>query len=209
MEFNIFSIIICLILVGWIFSSVKLLLSIKQFDWTTLTKVLATVCLAVGVIGFMGPSLISTTHFGVSTSFEWPIGHSDSALKYPNGDMVVAHEPTGRVQVYNESLQFQRGWSVNGNGGVFELFPVDESSFYIYTARNNMKYHYNLNGQLISSQTYSGNLPQKSKHLVSVSIPTAIYLEIFTHPFKSWFIAAIGMFLLFITDKFEKPRSKK
>jgi len=80
---------------------------------------------------------------------------------------------------------------------------------YIFTARGDLKYHYDLNGKLLSSQKYTGAYPKDSPELVSVSIPTPVYLQVFTHPFASWFVAAFGMFLLFITGEARGQKPNK
>lgn len=121
----------------------------------------------------------------------------------------MPHEPSGRVQVYDQSLQFIRGWAVSAGGGSFKLLPAEKTSFYIFTARGGMMYHYDLNGNLISSQKYSGSYPKDSADLVSVSIPTPVYLQVFTHPFASWLVSAFGMLLLFITGAAWNKKTNK
>lgn len=198
-----------MMLAVWIIQAVRLAFSQKGFTWKTVLNFLASACLIVGAVGFFGLALSATAGLGLSKSFEWPIGNTDSALKYFDGSIVVPHEPSGRVQIYDQSLQFVRGWPVSAGGGSFTLFPAEESTFYIFTARGGMKYHYDLNGHLISSQKYSGSYPKDSPQLVSVSIPTSVYLQVFTHPFASWFVAALGMLLLFITGEVRGKKPNK
>jgi len=199
MEVSFFTVLILILLAVWIIQAVRLALSQKGFTWKTVLNFLASACLIIGAVGFFGSALSSVAGLGNSQSFEWPIGNTDVALRYPDGSIVVPHEPSGRVQIYDQSLQFIRGWPVSAGGGSFKLFPAGNSTFYIFAARGGMKYHYDLNGSLISSQEYSGSYPQDSPHLVSVSVPTPVYLQVFTHPFASWFVAAFGVFLLFVT----------
>lgn len=206
MEFNFFSIFFLIILGIWFIQAVRLILSQKGLTWKTIMNFLASACLIIGAVGFFGSALSSTAGLGSSQSFEWPIGNTDAALKYPDGSIVVPHEPSGRVQIYDQSLQFIRGWAISAEGGSFKLIPAEKSTFYIFTARCDMKYHYDLNGNLISSQKYSGSYPKDSPELVSVSIPTPLYLQVFIHPIASWFVGAFGMLLLFFTGE---ARGKK
>ena len=199
MELNFFSLLILIVFCVWGFQVIRHMHSPKRFTWKLVLHYIASACVVVGAVGFFGSALSSSAGLSAPQKFEWPIGNTNSALKYTDGRMVVAHVPSGRVQIYDSALQFIHGWSVNASGGSFNLFPVDESTFYIYIARNNMKYHYDLEGNLISSQKYSERYPNDSSQLVSASIPTPIYLWVFTHSFASWFAAAFGMFLLFIT----------
>ncbi len=196
-------------LVIWIIQAIKIAISQKGFNWKSILNFIASACLIIGALGFFGAGLLATSNLETPQSFEWPIGNSDFALKYPDGTVVVSHEPSGRVQIYDQSLKFIRGWAVKADGGLFRLHPADGSTFYIYTARNDMKYHYNLNGKLLSSQKYSGVYPKDSHQLISVSIPTPFYLMTFTHPGASWFVAAFGMFLLFIMEEVRGNKPNK
>lgn len=200
MEFNFFSILILMMLAVWIFQASKIALSQKKLNWKAAVNFFASACLVVGAVGFFGSALSSTVGFGKSESFEWPIGKTDSALIFPSGHIVVPHDPSGRVQVYDKGLNFLRGWSISAGGGVFQLhpaYPPDGATFFVYTARGDMKFHYDLKGNLISSKKYNGSYPKKSIHASSVSVPTPLYLLVFTHPFASWFVAALGMALLY------------
>jgi hypothetical protein len=209
MELNFFSIIILIMLAVWVIQAIRLTFSQKGFTWKSALNFLASACLIIGAVGFFGSALSSTAGLGASQSFEWPIGATDKALKYPDGSIVVPHEPSGRVQIYDKSLQFVRGLPVKASGGSFKLFPAENSTFYIFTARGDIKYHYDLNGNLLSSQKYTGAYPKDSSELVGVSIPTPMYLQVFTHPFASWFVAAFGMFLLFITGEARGQKPNK
>jgi hypothetical protein len=201
MKLNFFSLLILIMLLVWIIQPVRIVLSQKGFTWKTILNVLASACMIIGAVGFFGSALSSSGDLGTLQSFEWPIGNTNAALRYPDGSIVVPHEPSGRVQVYDQSLQFMRGWSVSAGGGSFKLFPEEKNTFYIFTARGNMKFHYDLNGNMLSSQSYSDSYPKSSSKLVSVSIPTPFYLWVFIHPFGSWLVAVFGLVLLFITGE--------
>lgn len=135
MELNFFSILILIMLAVWVIQAIRLVFSQKGFTWKSILNFLASACLIIGAVGFFGSALSSTAGLGSSQSFEWPIGKTDEALKYPDGNIVVPHEPSGRVQVYDQSLQFVRGWSVKASGGSFKLYPAENSTLYIHRTR--------------------------------------------------------------------------
>jgi len=195
----------------WIIQAIRLVLSQKGFTWKTILNFIASACLIVGAVGFFGSALSATAGLSTKQSFEWPIGDASGALKLANGDIVVPHEPSGRVQIYDKSLNFLRGWSVDASGGSFQLYPADSSTFVIFTARGDMEYKYDLQGNLISSKKYSGAYPKSSSETFNIAIPTPLYLKVFTHPFVAWFVAAFGMLLLFITGEArgQKPNKHK
>ncbi len=186
------------ILILFIAAAVKILISQKGFTWRSVLNYLASACLIIGAVGFCG-SMLSLANFPrLPHSFEWPIGSTDSALICRDGKIVVPHTPSGRVQIYDQSLKFIRGWHVDAGLGSFKLFPANEHGFYIYAGRNHMKYHYDLDGNLLLSQKYTGGYP-KGGSAATVSIPTPFYLQVFTHPVRAVLAAMFGMFLLFIT----------
>lgn len=204
MKFNFFTVFLFLLLSAWIVQAVRILFSQKGVTWKTLIHFLGSGCLIVGAVGFFGSALSTTVDFGVSHSFEWPIGNTDAALLCRDGSIVVPHEPSGRIQIYNQSLQFLRGWSINARGGSFQLFPADQSTFYVFTVRGRMKYHYDLHGNIIAAEKYSGSYPEKNSHSIYLSIPTPWYLQPFTHPFASLCSIFFGFLILFYTDRIHK-----
>jgi hypothetical protein len=193
MKLNFFSILTLISLAVFIIAAGRSILSQKGFNRKSILNFLASACIIIGAMGFFGPSLSSSLD-GL-TSFEWPVGSTNAALRYPDGSIVVPHEPSGRVQIYDRSLHFIRGWSVNAGGGSFKLFPAEKNTFYLFSARGRQKFHYDLNGNILSSQSYSGSYPEDSSSLVRVSIPTPFYLLVFTHPIASWFVGAFGILL--------------
>jgi hypothetical protein len=193
MKLNFSSILTLAMLAVFIITAARSVLSQKGFNRKSILNFLASVCIIIGAMGFFVPSLSSSLDGLIS--FDWPVGSTSTALRYPDGSIVVPHEAYGRVQIYDRSLHFIRGWSVNARGGSFKLFPAERNTFYLFSARGNQKFHYDLNGNILSSQNYSGSYPENSSSLVRVSIPTPFYLLTFTHPIASWFVLAFGILL--------------
>lgn len=203
MELNSHSVLILLMSFVWAFQILKIVFTQKGGTWKAIINLVASACLVVGAIGSFGPSLSANAGLSYPNKFEWPIGKTDSALKHPSGLFVVSHQPTGRIQIYDENLNFIRGWSVKTGRGIFQLHPLDESTFYAYVARGSMRYQFDLNGTLVSSYKYDDSYPypEKSNQLISVTIPTPVYLLLFAYPSLSFFVGACGMFLLFATGE--------
>lgn len=209
MEVNIFLIIILLILIVTISQPVKVFFSQKKLTGKAILNAVASMLMAMGILGFFGSALSSATELGKFIHFEWPVGKADAAIQYTDGTFVVPHEPSGRVQIYDSSLKFIRGWQIQAGGGGFKLNPNKDQTLDVYTFRGRMKYHYDLKGNLLSSKSYSGSIPENHAQLTSVTIPTPIYLWIFTHPFASWGCAVLGALILVSTGQIPVKSRKK
>lgn len=152
----------------------------------------------VGILGFLSFFLASTGGLTwLPESFEWPIGRTDNVLVTSDETHVVRNSASSRVQIYDAELKYQRGWWIEAYGGVFKLVPVDEESFYVYTARGSQRYHYDHFGRLISADQYGpgtySDVPDVGQYK---AIPTPVYLRPFTHPFASIGLTFFGSFLL-------------
>ena len=201
MEINFFSTITLVMLAVWILLALRIVLTQRKFTWKSILNFIASACLIIGAVGIFGSDLTAYARGSFSKSFEWPIGSTNTAIELANGTIVVPLEPTGRIQVYDPSLEFQRGWHIDAGGGVFKLVPADGDTFYVYTARNAMKYLYDTNGVLQSSEEHSGSYADVISQTINVSIPTPFYLLIFTKPTYSWIVGLMGLLLLFITGE--------
>ena len=209
MKLNFFTIVILLMLLVWIAQAVRIAFSQKNFTAKAILNFVASACLVIGATGFFGSALSATGGLNwLPESFEWPVGRAQGALAMPDGSLIVPHEPSGRIQIYNGDLSFQRGWFIDAHGGAFRLSPADGNTFYVFTARGDHKYLYDMHGSLFSRGTYPGADYSKAEHAGQVvDIPTPFYLMVFAHPFASWLVAAIGVALLFLTG--EARRGKK
>jgi hypothetical protein len=201
MEINFFSVLTLLLLAVWIIQALFIVFTQKKFSWRSVLNFVASACMIVGALGVFGTDLSANAGLGFSKSFEWPIGSASGAVKLSDGTIIVPHGPTGRIQVYNQDLEFQRGWHIDAGGGVFKLVPADENSFYIYTLRNGMEYQYDADGSLLSSEQYTGSYSEVISPAFSVSIPTPFYLMVFTNPLYSWVVGLIGLLLILITGE--------
>lgn len=201
--------VILFIFIVWVIQAVLLSLSQKSFGVTSVLNYIASACLIIGITGFLAPALLIVSKIEFSESFEWPVGNTRSALQHSSGIYIVPHEPSGRVQLYDNSLKFLRGWQIEANGGSFNLNISDDNSFYIYTARGDMKYHFDLQGKLLSSEKHLERYPNNRSHLLDVAIPTPAYLWVFTNPFKAWIVAVLGIILANIANRLSKSKRRQ
>jgi hypothetical protein len=199
---NFFALIILLTLLVWILQAIRLTFSREKSWWRFGLKLVASSCLLVGAFGFFGSALSSAGALNwLPESFEWPSSGSDNSLQLPDGEYVVPHTASGRVQVYGADLAFVTGWTINASGGVFALAPSEGANFYVFTARNNQKYEYDSLGDLVSSTNYRGAYPAEHNSHQSIKLDVSPFLWPFTDPFAAWLFAALGIGLAIISDK--------
>ena len=159
--------------------------------------------LAIGGLGFFGAAFSAVGGLnGLPPGFEWPIGHASGVIVTRNGDHVVPHAPSGRIQIYDRDWKFIRGWHIEAGGGAFHIRMTDDDQIEAVTARGRMRYHYSSEGALLSQEKFdSQNYPGFSDAGVSADVPTHWWLWVFTNPFHSWLVGAVGMILLAISGK--------
>ena len=126
-------------------------------------------------------------------------------MRLASGEYAVPHEGAGRVQVYDENLEFVRGWSANSDGGSFVLVSYVEDRFFVVTARGNRRDQYDVLGNRYASSFYTGDYPPAGIANVQVELEVNPLLWPFTHPFVAWLYAAIGMALGGLAEKI-KPK---
>ncbi|MHC4118414.1 MAG: hypothetical protein ACYSWO_13010 [Planctomycetota bacterium] len=211
MKLNFSTLITALLLAVWIAQAIRIALSETAFTWKAGLNFLTSACLTIGALGFFGASLSATGGLDwLPDTFEWPVGNADNVLITNDGTYIVPHPESGRIQIYNADLEFQRGWPIKSNGGEFKLSPSANGEFDVYVARSDHKYHYDIYGKLLSTGIYeSGEYAKIPDYGENFKIPTPVYLYVFTHPFASLFVAAMGIFLLSKARKLKNMESIK
>lgn len=194
-----------LFLLGFVASGLIVIFSQKGFTFKSVVNRVAGTLQIIGALGFFAAFTFASANIA-GVKFEWPIGTTSSAYPHIDDSYIVLHQPSGRVQIYDNTLKYIRGWGVNSYGGTFNLLPAEDDTFFIYTARGDMKYLYNLEGELLSSEKYTTSFPFNREHLEKLSIPTPFYLWGFTHPLKAWLLMVLGIILLQITDRKEQKK---
>ncbi|MCP5100690.1 MAG: hypothetical protein GY943_34510 [Chloroflexi bacterium] len=150
-------------------------------------RVMVSLLLFIGSVGFFGGFLsVSGELSWLPASFEWPIGYAKGIVTTDDGYYVVPHTPSGRVQIYDNNWDFKKGWSVNAHGGTFGFAYSGGDQINVITARGQRIYAFDLNGNLLSEDTYlTQNKPITNGSRDTQFVPTAPWLLSFTHPFLS------------------------
>lgn len=215
MSLDFFTVIVLIVFLGWITQAARTALLRERQSWKRALNILASGCLIVGAIGFLGPSLaVSGGLNWLPESFEWPIGKATGVLKRPDGTVIVPHMPSGRIQVYDKDLRFQRGWFVESGGGIITLLPAQGEDFFVRTARGRHLLRYNVYGTLVSREAYqpgsSAPVQEAIEHTGdAIVIPTPFLLRVLASPVASWWAGAIGLLLLAFSRLGRAGRSRE
>lgn len=198
-----FSLLLVFISLAWVLQAVSLARSSWRLTWKTGFNFIASAALVMGLLGFFTLWFSATGALNwLPDTFEWPVLKADNVLVNADGTYIVPHTPSGRVQIYNRQLEFQRGWYVDAGGGAFKLLPKNEAVFYIYTARGNFRYAYNVHGDKLSAETCQPNeYSQLQDAGISLKIPAPAYLILFSSSFAAWFLGVSGLVLLILVNK--------
>lgn len=206
---HIFGILLILaILFVWLYvAAVHFVSAQKKVGWKKLPVWVASSFVIVGATGFLGNALSAGGGLDwLPESFQWPVGSANGVISTADHFFVVPLPASGRVQVYDKNWKYIRGWRVPACGGTFRIFASDGELVHIVTARGQWHYVFDLHGKLLSTVKYATNaydsFPNEG---VSYVIPTPPWLWVFTSPFYSWLVAAIGVALLAVSS----PRPNK
>ena len=157
---------------------------------------------ALGGMVFFG---LGFSHFGglrwLPASFEWPVGSARGSLTMPDGTHVVPVALAGnKLQLYTSDWRFLRGWYVPaGGGGQFHLQLAQSNKIEVITRRNAMRYLYNIDGTLMSEQSYApkafADFPGSTER---IQVPTPWWLWMLTSPMHPWLVIAAGGLLVLL-----------
>ena len=194
-------------LTGWVVQATRFAFNKRDNQAELIPAFAASACLLIGAFGFFGSALSSYGGLNfLPHSFEWPNQGSDAALRLPDGEFVIPHTASGRIQVYDAELSFLRGWTIDAEGGVFALAPSQGSRFFVYTARGNYQFEYDVAGNLLSSRKYQGPYPRNHDSHRIVELTISPLLWPFTDPIAAWLFAIVGMLLVIYLDKSKAQR---
>jgi hypothetical protein len=199
---------IMLVLAVWIFGALSTIYDSKKYPpIKAVLSILGGTFMFIGALGFFGTALAATGALNwLPLSFEWPIGHANGIATMPDGTHVVPHTPSNRIQIYDSNWRFLRGWFVDASAGTFKIKPLNQTKVQIITARGQMRYVYDLNGNLLSAETYRPlSFSDFSGSHESAIVPTPFYLYGFTHPGIAWAIGVSGILLISASSKLQKP----
>jgi hypothetical protein len=204
------TVLIALMLAVWLLMGLTAAFDMRQRSWLQRGALLVTVFLLLtGAGGFFGLGLAATGQFaGLPPTFEWPVGYSRRIVFTPADLYLVAHA-SSRIQVYDKQWNYLRGWHVDASGGSFHVSEAQDKTFEVVTARNNRRYLYDYDGNLLESGHYKQPMPKPAAKTRSGWVPTRLFLLGFTHPMMGWLFAALGLLSLAILDKNRGTRWKR
>jgi len=160
---------------------------------------------ALGGTGFFGLAFSSVGGLRcLPTTFEWPVGFVHGPLTMPDGTHVIPVALAGnRIQIYGPDWQFVRAWYVPaGGGGRVSLQIAQTNRIEVIARIHTMRYLYNLDGSLISAQTYAPktfhDFPGSNE---SIRVPTPWWFWMLTSPMHSWLVFAFGLVLVFLNSR--------
>ena len=172
-----------------------------------LVGTLGGILLATGGGAFFSIALASLG--AIPANFEWPVGHADQILELPDGRHVAVHTPSGRMQVYEHDWHFVRAWAVDAGGGTFKARLTATGLLEVWTARGQKRFIFEPEGRLVETGSYAptgySDFPTDAG---GGSVPTALPLWIFAHPFVAWGIGAVGMAMLVLSDPKRLKRTR-
>lgn len=151
---------------------------------------------ALAVIGVIGPFT------------EWPVGPVDHVVRDANGTLIVPLTPQGRVQIYDRSGRFVRGWFVQASGGDFRVKPTTDGHIEVHTARGHSQLVYSYEGTLLSSTPEEveafGRIDAAGER--QMTIPFNWLLWPLLGPGWAWLTGVVGAFALQLVGK--RPRGR-
>jgi hypothetical protein len=164
-----------------------------------------------GCLGFFGQAAAATGGLWfIPSSLEWPVLKPEASALHSSGDSILGLASSGRVQVYDPSGRFLRGWFVDASGGVFKLQVTASDHVEVFAARGQSRLVYNLQGVLLESGTYAPKsyddvLTRPSMGRV-VRAPWPLWP--LASPFIAWALFASGMLGLVVTERWGKRWSR-
>jgi hypothetical protein len=162
--------------------------------------------LLIAIGGFAFFSFAAVSMGGWNVPFEWPVGRASQIIQLPEGLQVVTHTASGRIQVYDASWNYIRGWPVDAGGGVFKARKTPNGALEVWTTRGGKRFVFATDGRLKEATTYpTAAYDDFEADGLPGLVPTPLPLWIFAHPFAAWAMAAMGMLLLITSNP---PRSR-
>lgn len=150
-----------------------------------------------GFIGFLAPFAVLSGSV-VSDEFEWPVGVATGVEKAADGSYVVPLDAPGRIQVYDQSWRFVRGWQVDAAGGSFVVDVDKRGNIVTLIERGDMRDVFTPTGELVSSTPFDRNaivgplVGGRASHVLL----TKPYLFPLWSPGIAWLMGAVGMGLV-------------
>lgn len=119
-----------------------------------IVAIITVVGLFMAALGLFSTVLGSLTaegfHPGVQSSSELPLGRLGGITGDAAGNLFCGLQSYNRVQVYDDSGQFQRGWFIQSYGGEFRIRTNGDDHIEVACTRGRKIFTYNAEGETIS-----------------------------------------------------------
>jgi len=114
-----------------------------------LLETLSLILFIVAILGWFGSTLIRKTDI-VQPNTELPYAHLRGIVVDEQNNIYLGVQYFGRIQMYDAQGCFQKGWFIESDGGLFRLKTNDQGQLEVATARTNLHYTFDQNGNIIS-----------------------------------------------------------
>jgi hypothetical protein len=194
-----FAVILLLMALLWVLGGVFAI--IKDKNRTIVHLLLRCIfagLLICGGISFFGQGFLSLVgRYLLGPYLEWPVGLSSGVVQDRQGHYIVPLCPINRIQVYDSSREFLRGWCIDGS-----LLEVRIEGEYIEAfAKGSRRLLYLPDGQLVKDGYWTADTRPAREQSDVFYFPTPFYLWPFTGPFLGWLTAMLGMIGMICLDK--------
>lgn len=114
-----------------------------------LLKIISLILFIIAGSSWFAPSLIRNTNF-IQSNTELPLAHLRGIVADQQDNVYLGIQFYERIQLYDSTGTFQKGWFINANGGRFRLRINDLNQLEVATARTNLHYIFDQNGNLLA-----------------------------------------------------------
>lgn len=171
------------------------------------------VLLALGSLGFFGPSLLASTG-NLLNHVELPAFFDTTAIAGPDATTVTASMPFARIQRYDRDGNFLNGWFATNGGGQFALGLTREGAIALASTRTKDVEFFNPDGSIAAPPrafTWGGTPMQGLLWPGKISLEGVVFAQPvqvagppphvltvllfpFWHPLLAWALGAMGIF---------------
>jgi hypothetical protein len=146
----------------------------------------------VGGAGFLGTMLVSLGAITPPNTFQWPAGMAPVVFT-ASGEAVVPIVPAGRIQIYDSSWHFKRGWQIAAQGGDFKIAVRAPDLIDVFTMRGDTHFVFKTDGTLVSHSVDTVGLVNSKT--ADRFVPGQPLLFPLSDPAYCWSIGAMGLLL--------------
>lgn len=114
-----------------------------------LLKTLSLILFIIAGLNWFAPSLIRNTNL-IKSSTELPLAHLQGIVADQQGNVYLGIQFYQRIQLYDSTGTFQKGWFVNADGGIFRMKTNDLNQLEVATARTNLHYIFDQDGNILT-----------------------------------------------------------